>query len=183
MFKKSFLKNNRLNPSLQSIIGIMLFGTLLASTSHAQTCNDSITKTAPDSRYEVLAGGSEVKDSQTGLIWQRCSLGQTWDSSSSTCTGTATTHNWQQALSQAQALGNGYSLPNIKELQSLVEEACYNPTINESIFPNSQSGGYWSASPHASYSNHAWGVDFYNGGTDFNYKYLSLYVRAVRESR
>lgn len=164
---------------------ILAVGGVVTSQVNAQTCNDSITKTAPDSRYEVLAGGSEVKDSQTGLIWQRCTLGQTWDGT--TCSGTASTHNWSQALSQAKNLGNGYRLPNIKELISLVEEACYSPAINESIFPNSQSGGYWSASPRAyTFVENGNGVDaigFRTGSTGYNLKNNSLYVRAVRESR
>ncbi len=115
--------------SPQLALSVVLTTLLLANTASAQTCKtDSITATTPDSRFEILAGGSEVKDKRTGLIWQRCSLRQTWDGS--TCTGTAKSYNWQQALSQAQALGNGYRLPNIKELQSIVEQQCYNPAIN-----------------------------------------------------
>ena len=36
-------------------------------------------------RYQILGDGSEVKDTQTGLIWARCSVGQTWQSGS--CAG------------------------------------------------------------------------------------------------
>lgn len=31
-----------------------------------------------DDRYEILNDGTEIRDLQTTLIWQRCSVGQTW---------------------------------------------------------------------------------------------------------
>ena len=157
-----------------------LTAVLTLSTAHAQTCNPSITRSAPDSRYQLVvgSGGSEVLDTQTKLIWQRCSLGQTWNGS--TCTGTASTHTWTDALTKARAVGNGYRLPNVKELQSLVEEACYNSSINETFFPATPSSVYWSASPLAGYDNGAWGVYFNYGNAGLNNKGSNFYVRAVR---
>ena len=46
----------------------------LSVAAQAQTCNTAMPRKAPDSRYTVQAGGAEVQDTQTGLIWQRCSL-------------------------------------------------------------------------------------------------------------
>ena len=158
-----------------------LAAVLTLSTAHAQTCNPNITRSAPDSRYQLVvgSGGSEVLYTQTKLIWQRCSLGQTWNGT--TCTGTATSHTWADALAKAKAVGTGYRLPNIKELQSLVEEACYNGAINESFFPaTSISGYYWSASPNAYDGGIAWYVYFSYGVTGFNNKGNYLHVRAVR---
>ncbi|MCX8521150.1 MAG: DUF1566 domain-containing protein, partial [Rhodoferax sp.] len=65
--------------------------------------------------------GAEVTDRRTGLVWARCSLGQSWNGS--TCTGTASTHTHEQALAQAQTANvggaSGWRLPNVKELASL----------------------------------------------------------------
>ena len=157
-----------------------LTAVLTLSTAHAQTCNPSITRSAPDSRYQLVvgSGGSEVLDTQTKLIWQRCSLGQTWNGS--TCTGTASAHTWTDALTKARAVGNGYRLPNVKELQSLVEEACYNSSINETFFPATPISVYWSASPNAGNDHYAWDVFFYNGSTHGYNKVNNYYVRAVR---
>ena len=94
---------------------------ILTSNSYA-VCDPNITPTAPNNRYELVNNGIEVKDLQTGLIWQRCSLGQTW--SGTTCTGTATTYNWINALRTTVNMGNGWRVPNIKELASLVEQTC-----------------------------------------------------------
>ncbi|MCB1660116.1 MAG: DUF1566 domain-containing protein, partial [Pseudomonadales bacterium] len=152
---------------------------LAISHSHAQTCNANIARTAPDSRYELVNNGTEVKDTQTNLIWQRCSLGQTWNGSS--CTGTAATYNWTNALQTAANMGSGWHLPNIKELSSLVERACYNASINETYFPNTISGYYWSSSPVPYNSNYAWFVNFSNGSDNHHgYKGNNDYVRLVR---
>ena len=99
---------------------------LLALTSYSHAaCNPNMTATAPNSRYNLLNNGTEVKDVQTGLIWQRCSLGQMWNGT--TCTGTAATYNWTNALQTAVNMGSGWRVPNIKEPDSLIEQACYNP--------------------------------------------------------
>nr|MBP8021904.1 hypothetical protein [Limnohabitans sp.] len=40
--------------------------------------NDPLTR--PDSRYEAVDDkGAQVKDLDTGLVWQRCVHGQQWD--------------------------------------------------------------------------------------------------------
>lgn len=138
----------------------------MVSVAQAQTCNPNIVRTAPDSRYELVvgSGGSEVLDKKTGLIWQRCSLGQTWNGT--TCTGAAIRHTWTDALAQAKSLGNGYRLPNIRELKSLTERACMEPAINSKFFPNTTNDGYWSASPYGGDDNSAWYVYVDYGALD-----------------
>ena len=57
------------------------------------TClHDKIT--TPDSRYELLNAGAEVRDTMTNLVWQRCRLGQHWNGSD--CTGVAVKYTWQK---------------------------------------------------------------------------------------
>lgn len=153
----------------------------MVSAAQAQTCNPNMVRTAPDSRYELVvgSGGSEVLDKQTGLIWQRCSLGQSWNGT--TCTGDASSHTWTDALAKAKAVGNGYRLPNIRELRSLTEKACTQPAINNSFFPSTAGGEYWSASPYAGDNSYAWSVSFGVRYSNFNHtKYNKYYVRAVR---
>ena len=155
---------------------------ILSVAAQAQTCNPAMTRKAPDSRYTVQAGGGEVLDTQTGLIWQRCSLGQSW--SGSTCAGSAGVYTWQSALQAARDLGNGWRVPNFKELQSLVEEACYSPAINETLFPATATGSYyWTSSPYAHVGNGAWVVYFGYGGTNADNKNNNNYVRVVRSGQ
>jgi len=110
-----------------------------------------------------------LKDNVTGLMWKRCSEGQSW--SGTTCTGAAATYIWQGALQQAETLNNGsgfagytnWRVPNLKELNSIVEEQCRTPIINAALFPTTTSNIYWSASPEAGTTDSAWGVKFSNG--------------------
>ena len=163
----------------------LVFLLISSNFIHAQTCNPSIPRTAPDSRYELVvgSGGSEVKDKQTGLIWQRCSIGQTWSGTS--CTGTPIPQTWTNALQQAKDYGGNKRLPNIKELQTLAEKACYNSAINELFFPNTIASVYWSSSPVASSNDYARVVSFDTGHSSYSYKNYTYqndygYIRLVR---
>lgn len=154
---------------------------LTTAVSHAQTCNFvNMARSAPDNRYILLNNDSEVKDSYTSLIWQRCSLGQMWNGS--ICTGTANSYNWVNALQTAKNIGDGWRLPNVKELDSLVEQACYSPAINNSVFPNTVNSAYWSSTPSAFVSNNSWSVNFISGGRSNSVKSNNLTVRLVRSN-
>jgi hypothetical protein len=156
---------------------------MLSSTNYA-ACNSAITRTAPDSRYELLNSNTEVKDKQTGLIWQRCSLGQTWSGTSCTKSGAVIFYNWANALQTAKNMGGGWRVPNIRELASLIEQACYSPSINDVFFPNTFTvAHYRSSSPRLNGSGWAWVVSFDSGSdiTKRNYEYLP--VRLVRSDQ
>lgn len=114
---------------------IVIFSLFVGNHSYAQNCSLGVASNTPESRYEILKqnSGAEVLDKQTGLIWQRCALGQIW--ATNTCLGTPATYTWSSALSSVKKLGDGYRLPNIKELQTLVSETCEEPAINGVIFP------------------------------------------------
>jgi len=152
----------------------------------AQTCKTaSITATTPTADFTDNGNGT-VTHTKTGLMWKRCSEGQAW--SGTTCTGTATTYTWQAALQQAETLNNGggfatftdWRVPNIKELDSIVERQCSSPAINAAIFPATVSGNYWSASPYAAIAARAWGVGFGNDNDRAVNKSNINYVRLVR---
>jgi hypothetical protein len=168
-------------------IALITLMTLAPLLSHAQTCQSNIKNKTPDSRYQLLNNGSEVKDLKTGLVWQRCSLGQTWDGT--TCAGEASSYTWQQALQAAQTAGNGWTLPNINELLSLANRSCYLPAINDTFFPNTpfdsshNYGRVWSSSPVAYYGDYAWDVYFGHGYGGLDYKRYALFVRLVRASQ
>lgn len=172
-FKKIGLKPNLL---------LALSLPLTALTAHA-TCNPNIQSTHLDGRYTILSDGAEVKDKSTGLIWQRCSIGQTWNGSN--CTGDAQEYSWKDGLAAAKNIGNGYRMPNIKELVSLVNAQCHEPAVNAKMFPNTPSDDFWSSSIHANSDGSVWGVNF-KIGSIFSYSQKSEegikthYVRAVR---
>lgn len=165
---------------------IVVIGLLFVClNAHAQIGNDSITLTTPDSRFTDNGDGT-VKDKQTGLIWMRCTLEQTWDGV--TCTGGVGTYTWQQALQAADgysfAGSDAWRVPNIKELESIVERGCSDPSINLNIFPATPSAYpskyFWTSSSVADYNESAWYANFDYGHNGIGDKLIYGFVRLVR---
>lgn len=155
---------------------------LLAPTAWAQTCPSWPTA----DRFTL--NGAEVTDKRTGLIWKRCSEGQSW--SGSTCTGKATIHTHEAALALAKAANtsdspSGWRLPNVKELASLADKGCQSPAIDSTAFPATPSEWYWTSSPYVGNSSYAWFVFFYWGhvSSGSNRSGSSVHVRLVRTSQ
>ena len=126
-------------------------------------------------RFSYNADGSQVIDSVTGLTWQRCAVGMTWNGNA--CGGTPVTYNQQDALS----LGvSGWRLPNIKELSSIADLSRIGPAIDKTIFPMPPATGYWSSTPFVGDPKNAWYVYFDNGGFDARVRTDVMSVRLVR---
>ncbi len=170
------------------ITGVLLLVTVSCGGAvWAQEVNEFIRPSAPTERFAVNADGT-VSDTLTGLTWQQCAQGQTWGAEG--CSGTAAAFTWQQALQQVQTANNdaalGFSdwrLPNVKELTSLVEIACYDPMINLEVFPATPSSGFWSSSPYEGFSVAAWYVNFDESGADLDLKEINHAVKMVRGGR
>ncbi|HTZ18225.1 MAG TPA: DUF1566 domain-containing protein [Dissulfurispiraceae bacterium] len=132
-------------------------------------------------------GNGTVTDNNTGLMWQRCSMGQ----DSMTCSGPALTYTWYQApaatgcgaLNTANFAGhNDWRVPSKKELISIVDYSVWGPPINVKYFPNTIVGFYWTSTELASDPNksNAWYTSF-NYGSVYNTSKSGLYpVRCVR---
>ena len=108
-----------------------------------------------NSRYTDHGDGT-VTDTKTGLMWMKCTYGQSYDSVTNSCSETgAAAGDWQAAFANA-ALANDASslsytdwrLPNIKELGSLVDFG-KNAGIDTDTFPifNNEATYYWSSTP------------------------------------
>ncbi len=144
---------------------LLPFGLLVGSAmAVAQTCTDGIVpeKTA---RFTDQEDGTAY-DTQAGLMWMRCPYGMAWDVSQ--CEGDIERISWADSLSTADQLEfAGYSdwrIPNINELQSLVDWHCYSPAINGTTFPDAVNAAYWSSTMRDSGDVIApLAVDFYNG--------------------
>ena len=124
-----------------------------------------------------------VTHKRTGLVWQRCSVGQIW--TGSTCSGSANnyTYNAAQTLTSTLADYSDWRLPPANELASIVSYDKINPTIDIAVFPNTPSNGFWSSSPYVGHSNLAWYVGFHYGVVDSKFRRSSLPVRLVRASQ
>lgn len=133
-------------------------------------------------RFSYSSDGSEVTDAQTGLVWQRCSAGQTWSSSTSTCTGGASVYAHADALAYAKTQ-SGWRLPNVKELYSVVKTTTVVPAADATAFPsmpNTTGVAYWTSTPDVQSPASAWGVEFKLGAVASYTRSSANFVRLVR---
>ena len=139
----------------------------------------------PASEYFNYGDGT-VTHIVTGLMWQRCAIGQTW--TGSTCSGVAQTYSWAQAqaITGNFALHSDWRLPTVDELLSLVDYTAVAPALNGALFPNTPLSGntaasdFWSASPIAGTSGVAWNVNFRLGRSRASSVGSALPIRLVR---
>ena len=163
----------------------------------AQECRQTLPVSAPDTRYIDNLDGT-VTDKVTGLIWKQCPEGL----SGADCGAgsedviahgqvpeDSTLLTWQAALQHAAAAdfagSHDWRLPNLKELQSLVELGCRTPAVNSRLFPNTPGAAaseFWTSSAHPSQATDAYAVDFSEGYITLAPKELTAYVRLVRDA-
>ena len=123
-------------------------------------------------------GDGTITDNRTGLMWVK-------DGNSEGCNNGGYL-TWEQALTFCEGLSYaGYSdwrLPNVRELESIVDAGERLPAINTTYFPNTMSSYYWTSTTYVPNTSFAWVVYFYNGYVYFGYKTYNYYVRPVRGS-
>lgn len=151
-----------------------------ATLAEDECSNHAGPRTTPSGAFNVIGDGSIVRHELTFLEWQRCAVGQDWNGS--TCTGSASLHNWHQAVQIAADAGEGWRLPNINELRSIVE-LCRVGAINSIVFPNNPSSWFWSASPaQYGWGSEAWALSYYYGGSSTYGKGMPFRIRLVRDA-
>ena len=88
--------------------------------------------------------------------------------------------NWEDSLIYATTLGDGWRLPTIGELFSIIDFTVYKPACK---IDSCRSSYYWSSSPYAYGSSYAWYVNFYDGFVGNYFKDNHNYARYVRDLR
>lgn len=104
-------------------------------------------------------GDGTVTDTKTGLIWQACAVGQTFNGSNGSngsCNGDAKTYTHADALALTSDFSGqtDWRVPTISELHSIVDLRKVYPAINKSLFPNPPAVSFWSASVYANDPNY-----------------------------
>lgn len=168
------------------IVMALLGGVLSPLSAWSQECSDGIEPSTPDTQL-VDNGDGTIKDTLTGLMWKKCSEGQT----GLDCSGDAAGFTLKEALNNVQSLNKrggfaghkDWRVPNIKELFSIVEKNCANPAINVRFFPNtpfsSSVSSYLTSSPVAGKFHSTWSV-YFSYGDVFDIAHEKQAVRLVR---
>ncbi len=147
-------------------------------------CFSYIPETAPDSAFNVHGNGL-VTDTRTGLMWRKCTEGQSGDE----CSGkSVTSYTWKEALQHVKTVNSNsadaysdWRLPNKKELESIIANNCVFPSINVNIFSMFGAGdAYWSSTSYAGSADSAWLVSFWYGKMEPKYKTGKNFIRLVR---
>ncbi len=184
--------------SLSAYVKIFVNGEEKVGTSHTFNLKGGYSAKlwvlVPESRYQEVVGtnGSVILDTVTGLEWQRCSVGQTWNAATKTCDGTQSTFDWNTASTLTQV--GGWRTPTLSELATLVYctdpppvigltnarpycgvngDTFEIPTICKDAFPinlNTEESWYWSSTKSEGWGENpgwGWAVSFYWGA--YNY--------------
>ncbi len=108
--------------------------------------------------------GDVVKDPVTGLMWRRCFEGVSGERCDS---GEPSLMSWPAALLHIEDINQAgdaetytdWRLPNIKEIASIADLQCSNPSLNADAFPSAPAMRIWSSTPYEFYPHFSWYVD------------------------
>ena len=133
----------------------------------------------PEPRFSDNGNGT-VTDNLTGLVWLKdanpCGK-KTWQQALTFCNNLS---NGRAGLRDASSPGD-WRLPNIRELNSLVDFSQFNPAMPPGHpFDNKQSSLYWSSTVDIGSAAGAWLVNFYRGYVGVYYQAGEYYVHPVR---
>ncbi len=118
-------------------------------------------------RWVVSDSGAVVCDLDTGYSWQQHPL--------------SIERTWQEALDYCPTLGDGWILPNIDTLETLVDTSNTDPALETGHpFDNVQSSFYWSSTTDVNSTTDAWVVVFVSGSVGGSDRGNGNYVWCVR---
>jgi hypothetical protein len=191
-------------------------GQLFPATGQT-TCYDSVgtvilcTNTGQDGDLQAGAalsytdnGDGTITDNNAGLMWEKlCDEDPTPGTTCPAEHDVDTTYTWADAFGKIATLNtanfaghNDWRLPNVKELQSIVNYQNSSPAVSLEFNTGctapcsvttcscTDEGNHWSSTSVAPNGEFAWNVNFASGNVDIvNKQGFVLRVRAVRDGR
>lgn len=115
-------------------------------------CAEGLISASNDLQQFVQFDNGLTIDATTNLMWATCSVGQGFEPGG--CSGSASSMSWSQSLQAVEQLNaDGFlgfadwRMPNVSELDSIVERACTDPTIDLDVWPGTPSAFFHSSTP------------------------------------
>ncbi len=137
-----------------------------------------------EERFQIINDGQELLDTRTRLIWRRCPEGMIWQTDQ--CQGEATYWMWYEVLplaaQVAKVTGKPWRVPNVKELNSIIDFTQTDMAIDLTIFPATPNAQFWTSSHYVQDTFFAWVVHFWYGSTYYSYLEDLSAVRLVRDA-
>lgn len=174
-------QTNSLKGATVALASFLTGAALLALSGQAWSqlaCDPSTQDSTRSGRFRIDELTGMVLDTKTNLTWKRCAEGQRH--SAGKCQGEALQSKWLDGVSMFGMRGDGWRLPNIDELLSIVEAPCGIHSINVSAFPDTPAHTFWTASEDVKNNFNAWYVNFWTGASDTDDKDRSSHIRLVR---
>jgi len=147
--------------SVRCVRGTGIFPTTTPATHY------TIVPGAIDAGFEDSSVTSDtVVDNYTGLTWER-NVGPQLDISG--------------CFAYCAALGDGFRMPTLKELMTLVDPTKYDPAIDGTTFPNTPAGDFWTSTEAQPATGYYYYMEFDYGQVvnDSSDSSSALYVRCV----
>lgn len=116
-----------------------------------------------------------VKDSSSNLEWQDDSVGVGMSLKGA-----------KKYCSNLTLRGSEWRVPNLDELNSIVDKTNFYPAISDAFTKTSMSESnsmYWSTTPYIGNSGAGWLVGFWAGGKHYSTLEFKANVRCVRKAR
>lgn len=167
--------------------------------AQAQSC------ASPNADGDYILGEAQGEASAmhwlTGLVWKRCSEGQTF--SNGQCTGTALQKSWNAwadtehqllpqsfagqsnwgintSLSQNLLVSGAWRMAYLVESLLIAQSCSSAPFVNPTVFPNAPASVVWSGSPVSWSQSGAWRASLLGTAGVFGTRSDSYHVRLVR---
>ncbi len=117
-------------------------------------------------RFKEISN-TEILDTNTGLLWHKYP--------------SQTSFTWYEAKEHVKKLGDGWRLPTVQELVSLLDyNECCPALLKSHPFGSVQSSCYCSGTSCSNSTDYAWYVYLNNGNVNNNVKTNDYYVWPVR---
>ncbi|GAA4650296.1 hypothetical protein GCM10023116_25790 [Kistimonas scapharcae] len=174
---------------LAALISIVVFLQLLPSVRNKQYCDPGYQ--ADTTAYHFNANGT-VRHRTTGLVWERCLLGQTLNNAGTAdkftddyCEGKPSKLSWFD-MQERMKRNPGARLPSITELKTTMIAECKTPAVNLTIFPDTPHKGLLMSADEKiqnqdKTARYFYAISLYSSSMQLFQKNSRAYARFIRE--